>query len=334
MNRIIYIDTLRVIASILVIFVHVSSMFISSQELHADEDGYVVYKFTHVFCSMAINLFLMISGVLLLSRNNGIPYSRVFSRYIYRIVLALLIFGFPMCLLEQFMQPNGDGYSEMIMLSVANLLTGNCWTHMWYLYMLIGLYMILPVLSSFFVKNDKAEQRYLIIGLILFGVIIPSAKSFFDIQVTNYIEFNSYVAIFALGYYIHNHIRSDRKAIAIASVVSVLYIVFCFFKVHYGSECYGPTYFSSVVFAGALLVIIRRFPLFEVLSGSLAKHCFCLYLVHPIFLNIFFKIIHVERMLTFHSAINMCMVFLVTFGCSFMLSVILHKIPFLSQKVL
>lgn len=334
MNRINYIDSLRVLATILVIFIHVSSMFISTQDLHVDDAGFFAYKFTHTFCSMAINLFLMISGILLLKRNNDIPYTQVLTRYIYRIVLALLIFGFPMCLLEQFMQSNGSTYSEMIMFSVVNLLTGNCWTHMWYLYMLIGIYMVLPVLNSYFAKNDKTEQRYFMMGLIIFGVIIPSAKLFFDIQITNYIRFNSYVAIFALGYYIHNHISSNRKTITIASVLSVLYIVFCFCKVHYGNECYGPTYFSSVIFAGALLVIVRRFPLFKVLCGSLAKHCFCLYLVHPIFLNILFKIIHIERILTFHSVINMCIVFLVAFGCSFILSIILHKIPFLSQKVL
>lgn len=76
-----YIDCLRVFATFLVIMIHTSSMFISSQGLTISDDSFFLYNFMHVFCSFAVAVFIMITGALLLDPQKEISYERIFHRY-------------------------------------------------------------------------------------------------------------------------------------------------------------------------------------------------------------------------------------------------------------
>lgn len=149
-NRLQYINLLRLVATICVIFIHVGSLFISSQGLQPQESSdYELYEFIHRFCAFAVPVFVLISGALLLNPSKEISYHKIFRKYIPRIVRALLLFGLGMCLIEAYMTRANDNLIEIMVKSVANLATGKCWTHMWYLYMLIGLYALVPLYKVF-----------------------------------------------------------------------------------------------------------------------------------------------------------------------------------------
>lgn len=333
MNRIPYINTLRVLATFILIAVHTSSMFVSSQSLTLGDPQFVAYEWTHYVAS-AVNTFLMISGILLLNPNKNLGYDRIIRHYIPRAIFAILIFGFPMCLIEQYMLLPNAGLITIGLRAMGNLLTGNCWTHMWYMYMLIGLYLLTPLYRHFIAHTTQREQGILVLTLLLFGSVLPSLNAFFGISFASYLYISPILAVYPLGYYLQNYTKSNRWTVSLACLYICFYIGLCYYKVITGCMVFGAECFSTVLFACSLLIIVRRFPICQGVCDTLSKHCFCIYLIHALYLNIAFKVVHVEQMLQLHAIANMLIVIAAVFVISLLTSYVLRFVPFLRERVL
>ena len=85
-----------------------------------------------------------------------------------RMVWAWVRFGLGMCLIETYFSKQGGG-GEIN--SIIHFATGHSWAHMWYLYMLIGLYLITPVIKPFVVKASNKDWLAAL-GLFVCPVII------------------------------------------------------------------------------------------------------------------------------------------------------------------
>lgn len=124
-EKIQYINLLRIIATISVIFIHVGAMLVSSQGLKDGDNDYMGYIVISNFFTFAVPIFILISGALLLNPAKNISYELVFKKYILRIIRVLIIFGFPMCLMEAFMSgETGNSVFEIVISSICNLV--NC----------------------------------------------------------------------------------------------------------------------------------------------------------------------------------------------------------------
>lgn len=336
MNRILYINNLRVLATFILITVHTSSMFVSSQSHTPADSQILAYEWTH-YAASAVNIFLMISGILLLNPHKSLDYDRIVRHYIPRVLLALLFFGLPMCLIEQYMISPYSGLGGVLLIvtqAVINLITGNCWTHMWYMYMLIGLYLLTPLYRCFIAHTTQREQVVLILTLVMFGLVLPSLSGFFSIPFASYIQINPILAVYPLGYYLHNYTKSNRWTVSMAVLYVGFYFGLCYYKVTTGCMIFGSQCLSTVLFACSLLFIVRRFPIFKGLCDMLSKHCFCIYLIHAFYLNILFKVLHIEHILHLHPVGNMLIVVVMVFAFSLLTAYVLRLVPFLRDRVL
>lgn len=326
-----YIDTLRVLATILVIFIHVSSLLISTQPNLA---GMAVYRFTNSFSLCAVAIFVMMSGMLLLSKSQPITYTQVWTRYIPRILWVLLIFALPMCLIEQIMSDSSDNIATIITNGLINFLSGHSWTHMWYLYMLLGLYLVTPLLHTFVLHSNQREQKHLAIALATLGIVLPNISMLTGIHLGGYMLLPSFVATFYLGYYLYTYCPDSTKIQVVSGICLILYIAYCAFTTRCAHPIVGPEFILSICAVAGVFCIIRRWPLCSGLSQRLSPHCFCIYIVHPIFLNVFFKVLHIETYATGSAALNMIIITGVTLLLSLLTSYLLRLIPFLRNRVL
>ncbi len=157
-------DILRIIAVISVISVHVGGVFVTSFP-HGSAEFTVgnVWDGAFRFC---IPLFLMISGALLLDESR--PY-RV-SDFLKKAWNMALLYLFWSVL-----------YAVMLPLIESKTLTPSLfWIrftegayHLWYLPMMIGLYLIIPVLRLFVKKANIRYLRYLLFLGMIFALMIP-----------------------------------------------------------------------------------------------------------------------------------------------------------------
>lgn len=104
--RINYINSLRLLATLSVIWLHTSAGLLDIREIACDNVKF--WLSCHKYCmQFGVPVFVMISGALFLNPAKEIGFPLMLRKYVKRIGLALLIFGLPMCLVETHFSKSG-----------------------------------------------------------------------------------------------------------------------------------------------------------------------------------------------------------------------------------
>ena len=183
----------------------------------------------------AVPSFIMISGCLLLNPKRDVNINKI-KKYILKMISILLIFGFTYCLLENIFDFGFSNIFQLIYKSIINLFQEKSWDHMWYIYMLIGLYIITPLLRKFVETADEDTTKFVLLMLFVFSFVIPMLNVTFKIKITTfYLSYFNFVFLYLLGYYIvHTDIIKD-KYIYVAGVLGIIgYILFAYFFDNHG----------------------------------------------------------------------------------------------------
>ena len=144
MNRNSGIVFLRLLATIGVIGDHVPLCAISQTNADVSPSEQFIYKTMAMANHWPVPVFMMITGFLLLQKKN-LDYKTIW-KYFKRIGIVLLLFGFVFSFMEVYFNSHAislDGLCQ----AFVNVLEGHTWEHMWYLYVLLGIYLILPLLK-------------------------------------------------------------------------------------------------------------------------------------------------------------------------------------------
>ncbi len=149
----------------------------------------------------AVPVFVMVTGALLLNPKREITYKKIFSKYIFKVVIALLIFTIFYKIFDVIM--NGEVFNvETILVALLNFVTGKSWSHLWYLYMLIGLYLLLPFFRKITAHSTNKELGILVLIIFIFSAVFPILKGA-GIEVAFYIPIATvYPLYFVTGYLI------------------------------------------------------------------------------------------------------------------------------------
>lgn len=176
-SRISYVDNMRLFAMLGVIFVHVSAKF--AGDLCADGQplglSWHTANLLDAASRFAVPVFLMITGALLLGSDTCLSIRQVFRRRIVRVAVPLVCWTVVYILLLALTDPQTDLKS-----TVFSLFSKPAAVHLWYLYALIALYLLLPFLRLI-VRH--ASRRVLLYGLALwlvFSCLWRAAAGLFD----------------------------------------------------------------------------------------------------------------------------------------------------------
>lgn len=199
-KRIYYIDWLRIISALAVIGIHITMTQpnnYSVQEI--GKSNYIILTCVYILIQWAVPVFLMISGNLLL-HSNKMTVTKV-KQMTIRMGTVLLLFGSAFALLEQIFERKTVAIG-MLPNSVLLTLQQKSWSHLWYLYVLIGIYLILIPLKKF-VDNSSNKEICIFTAILIVGnFIIPTINIALDTQIENYMLFTQYVTYVLLGYII------------------------------------------------------------------------------------------------------------------------------------
>lgn len=199
-KRIEYIDWLRIISAIAVIGIHITMTQpnnYSVQEI--GKSNYTILTCVYTLIQWAVPVFLMISGNLLL-HSNKLAFTKV-KKMSLRMGAVLLLFGSAFALLEQVFERKTLEIG-MLPNSVLMTLQQKSWSHLWYLYILIGIYLILIPLKRF-IDNSSNREICIFTAILIFGnFVIPTINIAFGTKIENYMLFTQYVTYVLLGYII------------------------------------------------------------------------------------------------------------------------------------
>jgi surface polysaccharide O-acyltransferase-like enzyme len=148
-----------------------------------------------------VPIFVMITGVLFLNPEKDITLEKLLKKYILRIVLAIIIFGIPYSFMEIFAEAHFSFNFVQIGTAVLNTMQGKSWDHMWYLYMIAGLYLCIPLIKIFVSNASESVIKYTLVVLFIFTSIIPTVESILPYRFGISIPINSvHVFYLLLGY--------------------------------------------------------------------------------------------------------------------------------------
>lgn len=157
-----YLEALRVIAILLVMYNH-SPAFMSFQDQTKAEYG--VSLFLSMICKAAVPIFFMISGTLLLGKDESL--GTIFKKRIVKIFLVLVLFSF-----LYFIKLVLKGEISFSVFAFFNIILQQpIFLPYWYLYSYIAFLVILPLLRPIAKHMTKELTLYLIALQLIFGVV-------------------------------------------------------------------------------------------------------------------------------------------------------------------
>ena len=327
-----YLNALRVVATLFVVLIHTSSGGLTG----ISGNEWLAYGFYKYLGTWAVPVFVMISGSLFLSSKNT-SYRTLLSKYIRRIVLALILFGLPMCLCEAFITGEGGVFS-----AVLNFLCGHSWAHMWYLYMLIGLYLLTPVVKPFVNQSSKRNVEVALLVLFVMSSLLPSLKKY-GLPIDGWMMLPPYLFYYILGYYMA-HLESWKIKSWHCFLAFALFIVVNCFRMYVSisnsgnlliSDEYSKYYdVNTLIGALAVFLLFKRLDIKWDFADRLRIYCFAIYIIHPVFINLAYKFVklHPSGLGSPWSSLPLFLV--VFFAVSLFISFLLNKIPWLRKYVL
>ncbi len=205
-DRKLHIDLLRIVACISVIMLHSASQY--WYEFPVTDSRWMVYNTWDAISRFGVPVFVMISGALFLSREGEVNLRKLYCSNIFRLVAAYAVWSIVYGLWD--CRNWTWGPDVTVWDYVMECVLGRY--HLWFLPMLVGIYMLLPVIKTF---TDHCSKRTLEYFLLLF-VIVQIGKSTLGIiqlptianvlvQLLDVEMVCSYVGYFVLGYYLYHY---------------------------------------------------------------------------------------------------------------------------------
>lgn len=198
-ERLLWIDLLKFLAVFGVIGIHVSSAALNANPLFSF-NWYQGVFFESIF-RFAIILFIMASGYLLLRKQQPIE---VIPKRVKRILLPfifwLIVYAIIKIIFKQSLGSNWQIYDVFIYIFKGFLDPTIISVQFWYVYMILGLYILSPLLSRWIQNAPMREIEYI---LIVWAIL--SVFQFFNIDsiLFDYFRyFTGAIGYFILGYYL------------------------------------------------------------------------------------------------------------------------------------
>lgn len=218
-NRHHYIDTLRVIGMFFVVLLHSSA-----ERLRIDigTQGWHIDNALTSLATIAVPLFFMISGAVILGSKSTEDYRYVLKKRLPKMLVPLLVWSIVSLAIDFAL-----GAEPETILNKAKLFFSEPVTiHLWFMYTLIPLYLFSPILAEA-AKNRRtlkyAAVLFFVISLLgSLKSVLPAAYAFIpDIAFLRNAAFGSYIYYFLLGYLLHTSAkRFDTRLLAGITVVT------------------------------------------------------------------------------------------------------------------
>ena len=328
-----YLDMLRVAAIAAVILLHVVSGTLSVRAGDMPQVLVTVYTIIVRICAIGVPLFLMISGALFLDIKKETTLKELYGKYILRMVLALILFGTVFNLMELVYDTNSLSPDNFVT-AVKYVITGETWGHLWYIYMVIGIYLFMPMWQGIAKALSQKLYLYLLILLFVIACILPQLQMH-GFRLGIRFPMNSiYVLYFLAGFYLHHYLRQNshlvRPAWAIAAAFPVIVAIDTVFGWNLTIGYHGV---PLALAAASLFYLASRAAHTPAWCRSFRSLTFGIYLIHPFFLNMAYKGLHITP-----AAWGGIVLIPVFWACTAFLSwlavIILRKIPALRNYVL
>ncbi|MBC9943065.1 acyltransferase family protein [Leucobacter sp. cx-328] len=295
-QRIPYLDTLRSLAIIAVVLLHAAAW--NWYRTPVDTLDWQVLNVYDSIVRFCVPVFFMVSGALFLQPARNITLASIFRKYIPRILVAYVLWSAFYAGLATF-GPGGTGSLRTL---VEQFVLGHY--HLWFLFVLGGLYLVTPLLRA--ITADRKNAWYFVVLAFIFASVLPLLTHLPQVgyliagvlETTRMHLVLGYTLFFVLGYLLSTMLLT-LKRVALISVLGVCGVVATAALTALVSQGAGTPnaffydYLTPNVVVAAIAVFIGVRALSErgfqadvpphPIIALIGKLSFGIYLVHPFF---------------------------------------------------
>ena len=226
---------MRIIACFAIVILH--ELFASTTDSYfggvmSESDWMFEYIAEHMLM-WAVPVFLMITGALQLNPDRKLTKGKLFKKYIRRVALALAVFTLIFTILDWAFDAGYDESLPLVLVWLKKLFLGQSWAHMWYIYLLIGIYLLLPFFKAGWNHLSESGKKYLIVVLLIFNSAVGMINNVLPYIGESYaggIAFGIHIATIYpvylfLGDWLLRHRMKLGTAIILTAVCSAVLII-------------------------------------------------------------------------------------------------------------
>lgn len=335
---------LRVAAICGVVAIHTFSLMVTNNpEKRGNAEWWSAVTLDLAFV-WTVPVFVMISGALLLSpRAHRTGPADFYKRRTLRILPALIFWNiFYLFVVRVLLQDNAPSLAYLYQL----VLEGKVYTQLYFLWIILGLYMVAPVLSAFLGDDQKRIRIFTTVMCVGTVVIftIPSIGSYlgmpYPISLTIFTLWMPYVSYFVAGYALAKVTLSRRMTLVLAIVIVALIALTVW---EYGVRPAFPllqavnpvSYYGASIMVMSLLIFVTVTsaldrvmfsPRAERWAARLSDASFGVFLVHLAVLALIQRFIPV--LTDGGSILELFVVYAVVVVVSYLISLLAAKVPF------
>ncbi|MBP1575773.1 MAG: acyltransferase family protein [Oscillospiraceae bacterium] len=265
----IHVEILRTIAIYFVMFNHTGGFFYFAKSI--DDPLYYFYMSVSVLCKVAVPVFFMITGALLLKKEETLK-TLITKRILKFSLILVTISLFYYLLLNR--NWSVTDFAEKVY--STNITTG-----LWYLYSYIGILFMLPILRKLVKNLTEKEYLYIFICHLLFVGVVPILEYLiWQGEVTLNNNFSTMlftinnVYYVLLGYYCENILdikKITSKNIAYGILLSLIAIAVSCCMTNYKINIIGTEDNNALESFFSSLISIPSFTLYVVFRKLCAK---------------------------------------------------------------
>ena len=346
-ERIIYFDLLRVVAIFAMMMLHVAASQFDSVAVGSSE--WFWFNFYDSIVRFCVPVLVMISGIFFLDPKRTYSIEKLLKKNVFRLVTAYFFWAFCYALVDAFLEYR-TFHMEFVQSLVKNTFTGRY--HLWFVYMMIGLYLLVPILRKI-AESEKLVKYFILLSFLfcyvgnmlsilpVIGETVGTVLGKMSITMVG-----GYVGYFFAGYYFY-HFGISRKlknVIYGLGIVSVLFTIVGTLvlsrQVGMADRTLYNYLFPTTCFASWAVFVFFK----EEISGihfsahaakwilKLSELSFGMYLVHD-FVNVGCKKIGFTTV-AFPAVVSVPVIACVVFLISFLITLVLSKIPFAKKYLM
>lgn len=236
-KRILSYDLIRITAVFMVVMIHVSAYMVTYFKTGASNPTFLTGNIFNGLGRAGTPMFLMLTGALFLDEKKPFDTKRFFKKSFLPICLLLIFWQILYSAWRALILPQLKGSTGTFEKFLELLLRpSGPSAHLWYLYMLIGAYLAIPILRLFVKKENKSYILGIIILAIVAQFVVQTAAVFTretqytvsDYATKLHLEYaTGYVPYMLIGWYLTTFQLSKKARLLMigAGAAAVAFII-------------------------------------------------------------------------------------------------------------
>lgn len=255
-------DVIRIIAIFMVVAIH---SHVAPLSVNQGTPMWYFVMLMQTLCVIAVPLFFMVSGALLLLAEKTITVETLYKSRIPKQAIPFIVWSIVYVLVRVVM-----GKIPFSAEAFTSLLYEPAYYQFWFMYTLLAIYLLLPVLHTLVKNCDKKKIEYILLLWAVFSIFIPLASRYIHgFKISDHVGLvlcEGYIGYFILGYYLSKYKRDVKPCKAsLLWVAGVVVTAICAVAEYaYSREtAYSGFFYQAYVVPGAAVASVGAFLFFQ-----------------------------------------------------------------------